>query len=240
MAYEHKNKALIVDYTETWCPTCGSYGGPTLDDLVTNKECTSASVIKACQASLPVSFNSPISAGWFTDRVCPAWPTFGINADVFGPISMNINSNVNYINTKINTFAGQPNVADVALMKSISGTTMTVTTKVKFYTAQAASKDIRLAVYVLEDNLIANQQMDGAPDEPNYLHRNLLRAGNASTYKGASLNTSAAIAANQEFEKTYSITLNSAWKTANLKVVAVIYDATATGLPIVINSNEIK
>lgn len=117
---------------------------------------------------------------------------------------------------------------------------MNVTAKVQFFGAQAAGKDYRLAVYVVEDNIISSQQVTGSGLVSGYHHRNLLRATNGTDYKGEKINTSAAVTADQQFDKSYAITLNSSWNTANLKLIAVIWDVPASGKPTVVNSNIIR
>ena len=54
-----------------------------------------------------------------------------------------------------------------------------------------------------------SQVIAGAGTETNYNHRNEIRAGNAADYKGAKLNTAAAIATDPQFDRTYSIPLLS-------------------------------
>ena len=63
-----------------------------------------------------------------------------------------------------------------------------------------------------------------------------MRACNAPSYSGVSINASAAITADQEFSKTFMIAKNAAWNVANLKVVGVIWRGGATPNKVV-NSN---
>ena len=85
-----------------------------------------------------------------------------------------------------------------------------------------------------------SQVIAGAGTETNYNHRNEIRAGNAADYKGAKLNTAAAIATDPPFDRTCSIPLLSNWSTANMKVIAVIWDFTSTSAKLlVVNSGFI-
>ncbi|MFI5221862.1 MAG: Omp28-related outer membrane protein, partial [Bacteroidia bacterium] len=127
--------------------------------------------------------------------------------------------------------------AGVVMSKTITGAVMTVKTKVQFFTAQAAGKDYRLSLFVVEDKVVADQN-SMAGTIKNCIHRNLLRTiSNNNDYKGYPLNINAAIAADQTFEKSYNINLPGTWNTANLKVIGVIYDCTAPGKPVVVNTS---
>lgn len=242
LVVKQENKAFMVDFTETWCGPCGSYGGPSFDKVVDQLENTSLTCMKIYASSTPATFNSKYSQAMGTDYGVKGVPTFFVNKDELnkgGGVYSQVDQNVTWVTSKANTFAGSAVNAGVALDKSVSGTTMTVRTKCKFFTDYTAGTDFRLAVYVVEDQLKADQNTASGVVK-DYTHRNLLRTGSSATYKGDPINNKGAIALNQEFDKDIQITLDPSWNTANLKVIAVIYDATAAGLPVMVNSNMVK
>lgn len=232
-----KNKALFIDFSETWCPPCGSYGGPSFDAVLTQLD-TLVTSMKVYGSSTPASLNSPVSNAMAGDYNVSGVPTFfvnGVEEFTGGGVQSNVTNNVNWVKSRGTIEYNKPVIAAVGLSRTITDSNVVVKTKVQFYTAQAAGKKYQLAVYLLEDKLIATQATTTG-SVTNYEHRNLLRAANVSSYKGDPLNNSAAVVADQVFEKTYTITKQAAWVKANIRVLAVIYDATTSGKPTVINT----
>nr|MBK9650694.1 Omp28-related outer membrane protein [Bacteroidota bacterium] len=232
-----KNKALFIDFSETWCPPCGSYGGPSFDQALVTLD-TLVSCMKVYGSSTPASFNSSVSNAMAGDYAVSGVPTFfvnGVEEFTGGGVQSSISANVNWVKSRGTVEYNKPVIAAVGLSRTITDTNVVVKTKVQFYTAQAAGKKYQLAVYLLEDKLIANQSTTTGPNAT-YEHRNLLRASATASYKGDPLNNSVAIVADQLYEKTYTITKPAAWVKGNIRVLAVIYDATAAGKPTVINT----
>jgi hypothetical protein len=167
-------------------------------------------------------------------------PTMTVNSFTSGVYS-SLSTNYNFVRGKANAFALEPVVAGVHLSKSIDGSNMNVTANMKFFSAVPAGKDYRLAIYVLEDNVIAPQVVSGVSGTvAQYVHRNIWRATNGTDYKGVKINASAAISADQRFDQSASISLLSNWNKSNLKVMAIIWDVPASGKPTVVNSNVVK
>ena len=149
------NKAMLFDFSETWCPPCGAYGGPSFDSCLT-MEVTKISAMKVYASSSPSTMNASISNAMDNSFNVTGVPTFFVNEQELnsgGGVYSAIGSNFNWVKGKADAFAAGTVNAGVALTKSISGTTMTVKTKTHFYTAQAASKTLKIAVYVVEDQI---------------------------------------------------------------------------------------
>ncbi|MBL0052261.1 MAG: Omp28-related outer membrane protein [Bacteroidetes bacterium] len=221
-----KNKALFIDFSETWCPPCGSYGGPSFDQALVTLD-TLVSCMKVYGSSTPPSFNSSVSNAMAGDYAVSGVPTFFVNGvEEFsgGGVQSSISANVNWVKSRGTVEYNKPVIAAVGLSRTITDTNVVVKTKVQFYTASRWQK-YQLAVYLLEDKLIANQSTTTGP-----------RASATASYKGDPLNNSVAIVADQLYEKTYTITKPAAWVKGNIRVMAVIYDATAAGKPTVINT----
>ncbi|MBL7923857.1 MAG: Omp28-related outer membrane protein [Bacteroidia bacterium] len=241
LTVEKKNRGILLDFSETWCPPCGAYGGPSFDSCMT-QEGSVITLMKVYGSSTPASLNASISNGFASAYSVSGVPDFYLNNTELnsgGGVYSNIGSNYNWVMTKANAFAADSVNAGVALKKEVVGDSMRITTKVKFFKAQAAGQDYKIATYIVEDDIIAAQQVTGQGSVANYKHRNLVRACNSSTYAGLPLNSSAAITADQEFNNTYTLYLNPAWNKAKLKVIAVIWKGGVTPNK-VINSNVAK
>lgn len=238
---EQKNRAILLDFSETWCPPCGAYGGPSFDSCLF-MENSVITAMKVYESSSPASMNCSLSAAFMSDYQVTGVPDFYVNGTGLyagGGVSASISSNYNSVKSKANAFANQTVLAGINLQKSIDGSNMNISSKVLFYQPQPAGKAYHLAVYVVEDKIIASQKVStasGTITNTGYMHRNLLRAGNAATYKGVKINTTAAIEANKRFDNTFTIALNSAWNKANLKVIGVLWEVPATGKPTVVNT----
>lgn len=224
IAVEQKKRAVLFDFSETWCPPCGSYGGPSFDSCFM-WENSKISLMKVYGSSQPsaLNFGAPYNGMSSTFNVSGV-PTFFVNEiEMFGGggVSAQTSYNVNWVKTKADAFAAGTVDAGLNLGMSIVGDTLVAESSVKFFTAQA-SGDFRLALYVVEDDIIAAQQT-GTGQVSNYEHRNLARACNATTYTGVKLNNSAAVTAGQKFNATHKFAIGSSWKKDKLKLIGVIY-----------------
>lgn len=240
LTVEKKNRAILLDFSETWCPPCGSYGGPSFDSCLT-QEGSVITAMKVYGSSTPSSMNAAISNGFAGAYNVSGVPDFYVNNTELasgGGVYSSIGSNYNWVMTKANAFAADSVVAGVALSKSIVGDSIKITSKVKFFKEQVAGLDYRLALYVVEDEIIANQSTNSGAN-PSYEHRNLLRIANAAAYTGVSINTSAAITMDQTFDNTTTLALNTAWNKNKLKVIAVIWKMGSNPAKVV-NSNLLK
>ncbi len=235
LTVERVNRALLMDYTATWCGPCGQYGGPAFDGALAQEGLTLVAMKVYATSSTPASMGHPFYTAMTGAFNITGIPSFRVN-------NASVSTSTNGATSAAATFQNDTSklIAGVALSKVIEGDSIRVTTKTKFFKAQNAGLDYRIAIYVVEDNIIS-AQLVGSTTNPSYDHRNLLRASNASTYYGSPLNNSAAIVLDQEFDKTFSIYLNPAWNKAKLKVIATIWrGATAPSIPQVINSNMVK
>ena len=242
LTVEQKNRGILFDFSETWCPPCGAYGGPAFDSILFN-EGTLLTAMKIYGSSTPSSLNSSVSNSFSSAYNVTGVPDFWFNnteENSGGGVYSSITSNYNWALGKANTFAAGSVKAGVAVRKEVVNDSIVISTKVKFYQAQTAGQNFKIAAYVVEDDIIATQQVSGSPANPSYKHRNLLRAcNNPSNYGGVALNSSAAIAVNQEFPNTFKIKVNPAWNMAKVKVICVVWNGNATP-HVVVNSNVVK
>lgn len=240
LVVEKKNRALLLDFSETWCPPCGSYGGPSFDSCM-SLEGDNLTLMKVYGSSTPSGLNSSISNGMASAYGVSGVPDFWVNGYELAPgggVYSSIASNFNWVKGKATAFAADSVIAGVAMAKTIVGDSMKIVSRVKFFKEQPAGVDYRLALYVVEEGIIANQQTSSGAVS-NYEHNNLVRKSTGSTYSGVALNSSAPIVADQLFDSTYTVALNPAWDYDNLKVVGVIWKGGSTPFKVV-NSNVLK
>ncbi len=236
LTVEKKNRGVLIDFSEDWCPPCGSYGGPSFDSCLT-QEGTLISALKVYGSSNNSALNSDIADAWATAFGVSSIPKFFLNNTNQG-VTTNIGYNYSGVIQKANAFAADTVIAGVNMSKTITGDTMSVTTRVKFFKADTLNTPYSLGIYVVED-LVISQQSTSSGSDPNYEHRNLLRVANASIYTGTPINNSAKVNAEQQFDATFKMGLKSTWNKSNLKVVAIIWKTNASPAK-VINSFMIK
>ena len=61
LTVEEKNRGILIDFSETWCPPCGAYGGPAFDSCL-SIESSKITAIKVYGSSSPSSLNSAVSS----------------------------------------------------------------------------------------------------------------------------------------------------------------------------------
>jgi hypothetical protein len=245
LSVEKMNRAALIYFGEDWCPPCGSYGGPTLDSCL-KQEGTLLTGMKINTSSNNSSLNWSTGQGmWnvFNSGVfasANAIPSMAVNTTKQS-VSTNISSNYSGAVNKATTFANGTVIAGIALSKRISGDSMSVDTKVKFFSDIAEGSDYRLAIYVVEDKIITSQDIStGTGTNPNYVYRNLVRTCNASSYTGLEVNNGGdAIVLDQEFSANYKMYLKPAWNKSNLKVIGILWKMGGSPAQIV-NSNVVK
>jgi len=243
LTVEKKNRAAVIYFGEDWCPPCGSYGGPTLDSCL-KQEGTLLTGMKINTSSNNSSLNWSTGQGmWnvFNSGVfasANAIPSMAVNTTKQS-VTTSVSSNYSGAVSKATTFANGTVIAGIALRKSISGDSIAVDTKVKFFSDIAAGSDYRLAVYVVEDKLFTSQSTSSGTNA-NYEYRNLVRTCNASAYYGLEVNNGGdAIALDQEFSNTYKMYLKPAWNKNNLKVIGILWKMGGSPAQVV-NSNVVK
>ncbi len=121
LTVEQKNRGILIDFSETWCPPCGAYGGPAFDSCL-SIESSKITLIKVYGSSTPASLNSSVSNGFASAYNVSGVPDFWFNnseQNAGGGVYSSISSNYNWVNNKATTFAAEPVVAGIALKKEI-------------------------------------------------------------------------------------------------------------------------
>ena len=106
----------------------------------------------------------------------------------------------------------------------VSSTCTGTSGKVDVELYAAASDTYRVAVYLLEDKIVARQNKGGDYVD-NYTHNHVVRTLISTLYEGDRVG---AIKAGEKGSKSYNFTLNSDWNAENCTLCALVFDNSGT------------
>ena len=211
-----KQWGFVLEYTATWSYGCGKIGYPTMDSL-----CTSNPYVIgiSCHASNDPFYNATLNSSFEADRT-----------DGGGIPSFWIGDNANYDASTLTSLLAQTATAALDLNYTKSGSTITVNTETKFFTA--GTGNYYLSVYLIESGIdgsdraaTAYQQngLAGTADTATYVHKRVLRTTSIPSNAFGESIVSGSVAAGKTINKTYTLTVDPTW-TKTLNVIAVLWN----------------
>ncbi len=178
----NKQRAIATYVGATWCPPCGDNGDPAKEYM--EDEHGSDLVLLSVQSGDAISLSSAFGPGFggaFNTFVSNSgiphifWSGFGYAMTHNGFYSSASSNNSNS-DSKINAILGGTAECGVAAKATRSGSTITVKTGVKFYSANSTQHYI--GVYLLEDGVMEQQSGPGTVTEHNNIIRGAAYTGN--------------------------------------------------------------
>ena len=189
------NKPLIVKYTASWCPNCGTWGWSLFRNLLEDN--SEDALLVASHYS--GNFQNSVSMGWYSNDNVISQPVFFLNNQNQGATSGNAANTRNDIRQKVQQANGQAPLVQAGLRAEVDdANNMTVFTKTRFF--GPASGEYYLGVYLVEKEFIGIQSGQGN----NALHKQMLRRSLSQSAFGEQI-ANGAIAAGTELENTFSI-----------------------------------
>lgn len=220
---DNTQRSFLAYVTATWCGPCGAYGGPTFKQVITdigdnviacNIQTSSSQLTPyfkkdgvnhpdstfigpAFQQFFP-TLNIPVTNGSFNI------PAFSVNNNYIGSSS----TTVDQLKGAVNGNNGNSPEVGVAANAGISGNTITVKAKAKFF-KEATATEFMWAVVVIETPKVGYQNVNGSANN-SYEHKGIVRAvvgSGGKMYNQNLWNNSLAtgtVAANKEYEKTFT------------------------------------
>ncbi|MFI5221389.1 MAG: hypothetical protein ACHQK8_03615, partial [Bacteroidia bacterium] len=110
---EKKNRAILIEFSETWAGPCGTYGVPSFDTCF-DLEGNVISIMKVCVSSTPSTMNGTQSAAISSDFKVNGIPTFFVNGTELlagGGVYTDPLSSRNAVFVLANTFSLSPVIA---------------------------------------------------------------------------------------------------------------------------------
>ena len=205
-----EQKMLITKITATWCPNCGTSSWDVKQDLV-NMHGQDAIFLATHVSGSSDLFSS--TARDYSENLPAAFgqPLFYLNREKYSTSS---------ITSAVQEMAGQNTnqtpLANTGVEMELDGQVLDVKARVKFF--QPADGEYYLSLFIIEDNVIANQSNRGS----NVNHRKIFR-GRVTAETFGELITNGSVEADQTFDFRFSRGLNPTWDTDQLEVAAVVW-----------------
>ena len=226
----NKQRAILVYVGATWCPPCGQWGEEAKEH-VENNFGEDQAIILSCQRADKITNSTEFGYSFGSEFQNYSGSTGIPHMHIRGGGYENdFYPSAGSFDSDINTVIGTSPTVGVCAIASLSGTTVTVKTKTRFFSA--SSEEHHVSVYLLEDNVIADQSHSSLGTVPDMPHDHVLRAAaNESNYLGESIGSS--FSSEQEVEGSYNIEidpkynqstgLTTDWKAEDLKVTVIVW-----------------
>ena len=212
---DFSHRIMLLQHTGTACPNC-----PRLMTSLREIAADPTYVAKYQHvASHSYNTDDPAyseAAKKISDAFCKAYPelTFNLSGETTGD-----DTSVATIKRYIDQLYKDSADAGIAAAAQVNGNTLSVKVQVK----AATENSYRVAAWILEDDIKAQQSSNGALEEWMHTHENALRA-----FSGSSLNLGiygeklGTLKAGETAEKDLTIELQNDWKIENCKVFILV------------------
>ncbi|MAT55640.1 MAG: hypothetical protein CMN32_14280 [Saprospirales bacterium] len=193
---EQVQRSLITKRTATWCPNCGSWGWTFFHDLIQENEqsCVfmaahySGALETGVAADLTNNFGGSYQPEFFFDEV--KYPVTPFTLDTYRPVFKALADSA---------YTAAP-LANCGFTPVYENGAIQVNAKIRFF--QPADGEFYFGVYLVEDHVMAYQSGQGSDAD----HRYVLQAPFTNESFGELL-ASGSVAANEEFTKSYSLSI---------------------------------
>lgn len=207
-------QTMITKVTATWCTNCGSWGWSFYEDLAEDND-DKALMIKAHSSGVLVNDVSQDLADNFN---ASSQPRFIVNNTDQNASSSSSATKRTEIKAMVdNAFLQTPTV-NAGVTVTLDANNLIIQVRTKFF--QTTSGEFYTNVYVVEDNVIANQA--GSNGGTNTSHQDIIRTtANSSTFGEQVANGS--VSMGTESVQEYTVPINSEWNLDNVEFVAVVW-----------------
>lgn len=233
-------KSLYNKKTASWCAPCYEWGIG-VDDNVMSAAGNKTVAIKLCASPSGNLYNVACANMYaaFDNQGHTGWPNFFVNAlnrteYVGGGISPS--TTTSNCTAAINSFYSAT-TADINAGFNVTFTTNSIIVDVTTKFFNAMNGNYSTAIYIIEDNVVHQQNTDGG--YVSNVMSEVLRASIAgSSTFGVSVG-SGSVAAGTLVNGQYTVAIDPAWNTDNIRVVSVVWENLGGGSYTVVNANDV-
>lgn len=234
----NQSMGFVTKATATWCGPCGDWGWTTQEDIISDNASGSnphGIVFAAYGDPGSKLYNKVADTLVKFNQSWPNWAFNNVQRTVFSSTG-GIYSSTTRTNLKkaVDSFYAIAPTASTGLYYNISGSTMTIKTRTKFW--KAGSGTYAVAVYLIEDSVFEYQNSN---TPGNVYHHQVLRGSvTGSTFGDQIANGS--VAMNNTYDKNYTFNITDAtWNKARLRAITVLWKKSGSTW-VVENANSMK
>ncbi len=221
---------LFIYFTNTSDAKCGQFGNAIFDSIADTKDSSSIAIaIHTAGSAIANNASETIYTQLNGTKVPEYMVNNGICTVSGGTLGIKISETAKEIQKKIDSTSFILPIASTWMDYTIANNSITCKTKSKFF--NATSGEYYLAIYVIEDSVVAPQKITAINTKQDFSHYDVLRT--SMTQALGDLLVSGSVQTNIPYELNRSIVIDPSWKSENLKVIAVIYRKTQAGLQII-------
>jgi len=209
-----EQQSLITKVTATWCGNCGTWGWSFYEDISADND-DKALMMKAHYSG---DLQNSIGQEMGTNFNITGQPRFFVNNTDQNITPSNTTTKRTEVANAVNDIASQTPIVNAAVDVTITVGEINFEVKTKFFAA--TSGEYYTNVYIVEDNVIANQS--GQSTGANTSHQDVVRgAVDANTFGQLVVDGSAGM--NMEVNHSYVIQTDPTWDIENLEFIAVVW-----------------
>lgn len=209
-----QKRALMGDFTATWCPYCGQWGAPEFEKAIGGTGANAIALGIHNTDEITTNESTTLTDYYGAEGIVGGYPTLYVwNQATF--------SDGNAMAGAANAEAGTgPAEAGAVAGFTDNGTSMTISVSAQIFAD--VSGDYFVAAYLMENGLVYTQQIAGADPDPNFVHNHVIRSSSNGNAWGEQFIFGSG-SSGQTFTKSYQIEKNATWKTENMYMVAIVW-----------------
>lgn len=209
-----QKRALMGDFTATWCPYCGQWGAPEFEEAINLSGANGIPLGIHNTDEITTNESTTLTDYYSAEGIVGGFPTLYVwNQASFSdgvPMAGAVSSEVG---------AG-PAVAGAVAGFTDNGSSMTINVSAQIFAD--VTGDYYVAAYLMENGLVYTQQIAGADPDPNFVHNHVIRASSNGSAWGEQFVFGSA-SNGVVWTKSYQIEKNDAWKSENMYMVAIVW-----------------
>ncbi len=206
--------ALAGDFTGTWCPWCGEWGGPEFDKMIDASGTKVVPMGIHVTDEMTTAETAALDAYYTAENIVTGYPTLYVwNQSAFTDGTAGAAS----VDAEIASLTAEAGaIADFV----DNGTSLTIQVSAKLFAE--VTGDYFVAAYLMENGLIYPQEVESTGTVSDWVHNHVIRGSSNGSAWGEQW-VFAAGQNGQAFNKSYSIEKHDDWNLDNMYCIAIVW-----------------